>query len=172
MIGAYKNTIYLSIAIMGSLFFSQCKPEEFNDPIEPVISLEKITLLKDSTGKDSLISVTLEFSDGDGDFGLNNDDTMSPFRFGEPYLNNMWITLEYKDANNNWITASNDSLGLDQRVPRLTPEGKYKSIRGSITLFINPKPTPTFSHELVRYSFVMVDRGLHESTRVPGKKKG
>lgn len=95
---------------------------------------------------------------------------MSPFRFGEAYLNNIWITLEYKDANNAWIAASNDSLGLDQRVPRLTPEGKYKSIRGSISFIINPKPTPLFSHKLVRYSFVMVDRALHKSNKVVSKE--
>jgi len=156
--------------MIAALFFSQCKPEEFNDPIEPVISLENIALLKDSLGNDSIINVTLKFSDGDGDFGLNSDDTMSPFRFGEPFLNNMWITLEYMDASNAWIEASNDSLGLDQRVLRLTPEGKYKSIRGSISFVINPKPTPTFSHKLVRYSFVMVDRTLHESNKVVSKE--
>ncbi|MDB4347423.1 hypothetical protein OAB01_02075 [Bacteroidia bacterium] len=142
-----------------------CKPESFGDSPIPEIELEAIEVLKHPvTNLDSLIIAVINYKDGDGDIGLSDSDTFSPFRFGEPYFNNLWIDLEYKE-NGNWILASDDSLQLSQRIANLTPVGDVKSVRGTLRLRIPVKPTLFFAHTQIRYRFTLVDRSLQESNK-------
>jgi len=161
----FKNTIIILFCGLGILN-SSCKPESFGDSNIPAIDLEGLNVLKHPvTGLDSIIIAEISYSDGDGDIGLTDADTFSPFRFGEPFFNNLWIELEYKEGGN-WILASDDSLQLSQRISNLTPVGDVKSIRGKIKLRIPVKPTLFFTHTEVRYSFVLGDRSFQRSNKV------
>ncbi len=160
----YKNTIYLLIAsVLTFLLLSKCKPVEYNVPKTPVIKLLELSQLKDSFGIDSVIKYNLSFTDGDGDLGLGNSDTQSPFRFGEPYFSNLRVILSYQDASNNWIEGSEDSLFLYQRIENVTPKGKYKSLKGNIQTFVRARPTPFFSHRKIKLKFILIDRSLNQS---------
>ncbi len=151
-------------------FFAACKAKEFNDPIEPVIKLVEINQVKDSLGIDSVIKIAINFTDGDGDIGLGDGDTISPFRYGEAYFNNLWIKLDYKDGSGNWITADDDSLLLSQRLENVTPNGKLKSLRGEINFYVRAKPTPTFSHKIIKLTIQLVDRALHKSNLIESQE--
>ena len=168
----FKNTIL--ILFCGLLFGSQsCKSESFGDPPIPSLKLKTLLVLKHPiTGLDSIIIAELDYKDGDGDIGLSESDTFTPFRFDEPYFTNLWVDLEYKQ-NGSWVLTSfpnrggfDDSLQLSQRIVNLTPVGEVKSIKGTFTLRIPVKPTPFFTHKEVRFTFTLVDRSQQQSNSV------
>ena len=165
LIRGFKNTI---IILIGSylLFLTGCKLESFGDPVTPSLALDEIAIVKHPDGRDSLITIKFKYTDGDGDIGLSDKDTFSPFRFGEPYFSNLWVDLEYLDSGK-WVKASDDSLQLSQRIVNLTPNGDVKSIRGTIDINMPVKPTLFFTFKEIKLTFTLVDRGKNESNKVP-----
>lgn len=142
-----------------------CKIESFGDPVIPTLELVEIEKIRHPDGRDSLITIKFKYTDGDGDIGLTDKDTFSPFRFGEPYFSNLWVELEYFE-NGTWFNTDDDSLQLSQRLVNLTPKGDVKSIRGTIDFKMPVKPTPFFTHKQIRLTFTLVDRSKNESNRV------
>lgn len=74
-------------------------------PIEPTITFKKISIIKNGPNKSIILS--LGFTDGDGDMGLDTEDTISPYQskndiFGNPTnLNyyNIFCTFLIEDNN-------------------------------------------------------------------------
>jgi hypothetical protein len=115
--------------------------------------------------------LSFSFEDGDGDIGLNSNDTFPPFNASSPYYYNLIIT--YFEMQNGvltevpilWFnpqTEQYDTLTLSARIPDLTPEGINKAINGDIedTLFIY-----NFNsiYDTIMFEAFIIDRALNES---------
>lgn len=120
-------------------------------------------------GKDSAVVILIDYTDGDGDIGLEDSDTIAPFQFPGPYFYNLYVTPY---AVNNgvgkpiMIPSSTDSVNYNDRIKTLTPTGKYKAIYGQIRLDIKALPYPGITPDSMYYTIQVIDRKLHKSNLV------
>ena len=146
------------------------KPVEY--PIEPKIAYEGFTYLfaSDSTFSGEGI-ISLSYTDGDGDLGLDDADTTYPFGFNDPHYFNM--VVDYLKCVNgefvktpllNWNvqTQSYDTLSFNTRFKRVRDSEEPKAISGTIdyTLMVQ---NPFSPEDTVKFEIRILDRALHES---------
>ena len=168
-----KFNIKLSfiLSVLAVLAAISCKRlEEY--PVEPAITFlefEKIFNETDSIYDRGVLK--FEFTDGDGDIGLEDRDTFPPFNPGSKYYYN--LIIDYYEVRKgvetpvfltfyNSETEEYDTVYLSARIPLLTPKGINKAISGDIydTVFIYNY----FSDfDTLFLKFKIVDRALHES---------
>jgi hypothetical protein len=167
-----KSTLLKSIVIfLSAVLLYACKGGEIY-PIIPSIEFEKSYYIsRDST---NLLVFSIKFRDGDGDIGLENGDTLPPYNnIKDPltgkntniYYNNLYVEFLRKEGNSyNYVIAdfSGDTLRADMRVMPLTPEGKYKAIRGTIEATLEPSVLLN-DGDTVKLRFLLIDRALHLS---------
>lgn len=162
------KSLKLIIALIAVAFAGQSclKSEEF--PAEP--RLEYI----DFTNDPENAIMRFSFTDGDGNVGLNDNDTLAPFNptNDPPNLNhwNLWIRY-YVKIDGEWFAyQSEDPDGLRYldpnstftRIPRLDPEGQNKSLEGEVIIDMTGW-YPLTSADTVRYGVVLLDRDLNRS---------
>ena len=171
----FAKIVLFSTAMLSMVLFSCQKFDEY--PVEPHITYQKFTLLIDSVynpvnDTTVLISnrgiLSFTFTDGDGDLGLMDWDTLPPFDKESPYYFN--IIVKYFEKRNGvfeQVTRINpdgtvDTVNFNGRLPYLTPNGVHKAIKGTIedTLLIN-NPVSTF--DTIKFKFYIYDRALHKS---------
>lgn len=135
--------------------------EKVEYPIVPYIEFQDFSFLMN---QDSVVErglITIYFTDGDGDIGLNTEDSIAPYDY------NFFIDY-YELQNGIWDVVVNeltgDTINFNGRIPVITPTGQNKNIKGTIedTLFLN-----VFSeHDTFRYEISLRDRALHESNTI------
>lgn len=130
-------------------------------PVEPKIEFRSAEVFSDS------LSLTISFTDGDGDIGLDATDNAPPFNSGSEWHNNLFV--EYHQMVNGEWTQSALLLPLYYRIPRISPTGRNKALEGEIAVGmawpIFPMP-PGSPDDTVRFSVQIVDRSLHLSNVV------
>ena len=109
------------------------------------------------------VELVFTFIDGDGDIGLKQTDTISPY-IGE-YKNNYFSTLyvkengEYKKIEN--IAVSNYTI------PYIEPQGQNKTLKADVKVkyeyTILSANDSLFSYDTIMYEFYIVDRALNQS---------
>jgi len=110
------------------------------------------------TPAEGIVELTIFFTDGDGDIGLKDSETLPPYDY------NLFIRLFEK--NNGTYEAfqfPDSNLTFNARIPILDTKGSNKTLKGNIHYqmqFFNPKyPEPdTFKMEIH-----LRDRALHDS---------
>lgn len=150
------------IALSLTLFIG-CRDRN-SYPIEPIIEYNSF----EADGNKGVL--TINFTDGDGDMGLRENDVTPPFDTSSVYFNNFFIAYEEK-VNGQW-QAGLDQLGnpveFKYRISYLTPEGQNKALKGEIEVTLEPfyyNPTSVNS-DTIRYKIKIVDRALHISNEV------
>ncbi|MBS1583830.1 MAG: hypothetical protein JST66_16645 [Bacteroidetes bacterium] len=139
------------------LLLSSClKTEEF--PVEPKIGFKSYGTFADSA------SLTISFTDGDGDIGLDQGDTLSPYEPGSTYYHNFFVDY-YRRVNGVWMLQE-FPLPLYYRVPRITPTGQNKALEGDIAVAIYAAVLPQVPGDTVRFKVRLADRALHMSNEV------
>ena len=146
-----------------------CKPDDVSFGNVPEISLNEVSLLQDTLGNDSLIVLVIGFQDGDGDIGLTSSDTAAPFNFGSAYFHNLPVTYLVVDASGAFIELK-DQLGAPygnqhERIPVLTPAGKYKAIKGNISIKLSANPLLSKPDSL-KLKIALIDRALNVSNTI------
>jgi len=150
------------------VFFCACrKPEKFSDV--PEIKFINIYRYQDAQIEDGAMLV-FSFQDGEGDIGLNKNDTFPPFNTTSIYYYNFFCDY-YERRNGNFIKIDSveDKNGLmipfnlNARIPRLSnlPE---ESIHGEIYLqmpFYYDVTSPYT--DTIGLVFYIVDRKLNKS---------
>lgn len=138
-----------------------CRKEE-KFPDEPRIAYARFEQFTDSS------SLTITFTDGDGDIGLSDTDVNPPFDTGSTFYNNLFLKLEGR-RNGEWETPPFD-VDLNYRIPYLTPTGQNKTLKGEISvalsnsvLAIGQGTGGSNIYDAVRFEIKLVDRALHES---------
>lgn len=155
-----KIGIGIGLTVTLAFLLSSCLDKtEF--PIEPAILFEEFT-----TSGDSGILV-ISFTDGDGDIGLSDADTVAPYDLatGEYYN----LKLDYHEKQNGvWVNMT-DSLPLPfyYRIPVITPTGQNTALEGQIAVDLIPTYYNPFSQfDTIKFSMQLLDRALNESNVV------
>lgn len=153
---------YVFFAIV--LILAACLGEDFNFPETPAITLKSFEQLK-LDGKDSAVILRIEYTDGDGDIGLEPGDTLAPFEFGGPYFYNLHVyPYEVVDGVKKPIMVSaTDSIDFNDRIATLTPTGKNKAIFGEIRIALRAQPSFGITPDSMCYKIFIYDRKLHKS---------
>jgi len=140
------------------------KVESFPD--EPVVAFQSFVI------ENNMATLNFSFTDGDGNFGLTQEDNSTPPFNTEEYEHN--LILEYfEKVNGEWQRFGNDfpltspfyiPLGFRARVEYLIPEGTNKTQQGEISYDLGSAYfNPASDHDSVRFSFYILDRDLNQS---------
>lgn len=134
-----------------------CRPAE-SFPEEPRLTYKSFDVFSDSA------SVTVSFTDGDGDIGLDPSDSAPPYDTASAWYFNLF--LEYQELRNGeWMTPTL-ILPFNYRIPRITPTGQNKALEGDISVAVKPWPIAPPPFDTVRFKVTLVDRALHVSNVV------
>jgi len=132
-----RTAVFLAIPV---LMTACLKPEEFPD--EPILTFksieQKYELFPNGTAPERVINVTVGFTDGDGDIGLDDTDTQSPFGNGEAHYFNFQVDFMKRIAGVWTDVLSN----YKNRMKRISPSGQDPTLNGEITLKVGPYPGP------------------------------
>lgn len=141
---------------------SSCfKQEEY--PLIPAVSFNDFII----HGANDSAEIIINFTDGDGDIGLLDSDTLAPYNFnGENYYN---LFLHYYEKNDTlgWVKGrdvNNNPIIFNFRLHPVLPYDQSKGIQGTIkyrfSLFYN-----VFSEQsdTIKYKFQITDRSLNKS---------
>lgn len=156
----------LVILLLAGIVTGCRQYDEF--PPEPTIQFLDFALLRDAQGIDQRGVLRFGFTDGDGNIGLYDYDTISPYDY------NLFIRYfekqhgEFKEiflitpTYINDTTIVYDTANFNGRIPILTPAGKNKAISGEIedTLFVN---NPISTYDTIMFEVYIKDRDLHKS---------
>ncbi len=148
-------------------FFSCKKNDEFSDI--PEIKFESfIKIYNQNLDLYDRGVLKFSFTDGDGDIGLSQNDTLPPYDY------NLFITyfeIRNKDTVEVPLTFydpignKTDTLTMNARIPVLNPNENGKAIKGEIedTLFIY-----NFSSDFdtILFEIYIKDKALHQSNRI------
>jgi len=138
-----------------TLFFACKKREEFSNI--PYLEFTKYEI-KDSI--DALGNITklcelhLFFTDGDGDIGLFEEDTIAPFDYN--------LFVNYFEMNNNSLQQIIDTLNPPYhiRIPNLTPTGQNKSLKVDMKYDVD---ITYRNSDTIKFELKLFDRALNES---------
>jgi len=156
--------------LLGLLLVASCSKEKTGSEI-PSITYLGYEKYQNGLGKDSLLVIRFNFEDGNGDIGYNESDTLAPFQIGDPFFYN--LHTDFFGLNNGmkvyYIDGfSNDTISYNQRLPSITPEGKYKEITGTMELRVDFAIVLLNGHDpkRVQLELWLNDRALNESNRI------
>ena len=178
----YKYFIYLCkvmkktlvILLLGILGLAACQ-KKVEYPIDPVVSYQGMAYVMNAdstlTGE---VMLSISYTDGDGDLGLDDADTLYPFGPNDPHYYNLIIDYLKWDGNTfvetpllswNQQTQSYDTISFNARFKRLVFHDEVKPISGTIDykmMVYNPlSPSDT-----VKFRVHLIDRALHESNTI------
>jgi len=157
----------ICFGILITVLLCACrKPEKFSDI--PEIKFINIYKYQDEIIKDGAMLV-FSFQDGEGDIGLNKNDTFPPFHSTSIYHYNFFCDY-YERRNGHFekidsveVQGKMTPFNLNARIPRLSdlPE---ESIHGEIYYKMFPyyDETSPFS-DTIMFTFYIVDRKLNKS---------
>ena len=167
-----KKTITILFAILIAM--AACK-KKVEYPIEPAITYQGLTYLMnaDSTLSGEII-LSISYTDGDGDLGLDDADTLYPFGPNDPHYYNLIIDYLKWDGNDfvetpllNWNqqTQSFDTISFNARFKRLVFNDEEASISGVIdyTMMVF---NPLSPNDTIKFRAHILDRALHESNTI------
>lgn len=167
-----KRTILFFILALFALAACQEKVEY---PIEPKINYEGLAYLMnaDSTLTGEVV-LSIGYTDGDGDLGLDDADTLPPFGPHDPYYYNLIIDYLKWDGSFfvetpllswNQQTQTFDTISFNARFKRLVFHDDPTPISGTIdytmTVF-----NPLSPDDTVKFRAHIIDRALHESNTI------
>ncbi|MFD1552136.1 hypothetical protein DNU06_00435 [Putridiphycobacter roseus] len=133
-------------------------------PSVPVVEFNDFILY----GQHDSATFILNFTDGEGDIGLLESDTLAPYnKDGENY-NNLFLYYFEKDDSLGWVPGKVNGVPIvfSFRVDPVLPYDKSKGIKGTITYafgkvqFYNPFSA---NADTIKYQFQLVDRALNYS---------
>ena len=152
------------IFVISLIFlFNACvKREKYPDT--PSIDLVHFISVFDS-GKYAIRGImTISFTDGNGDIGYFDRDTISPYDTAGPYYYNYVITFFAKQAG---IYHQIDlQPPFSVRIPVLNTEFPGKAITGTITDTLNLSTIPPTMYDTIRFEAFIYDRALNRSNTI------
>ena len=158
-----KTSFQIALLVV-SVFLSSClKTEDY--PVEPQISFKNylIGYTTDILGNSAkVVALTFSFSDGDGDIGLGDADTIPPFDRGGKYYYNLVVT-KFKKNNGIFteVVENSDSIGYSYRIQPFPGVRNKKAIKGDIDVNINIYQST--GKDTMKFKLFMYDRSLHKS---------
>jgi hypothetical protein len=147
-----KYWFYLILPLSCCLIFNSCKNEE-QYPLEPVIEFKDFKV----NGQEAVL--TLSFTDGDGDIGLQK------FEVDSPYNYNMF--LDYYEKKNGVFVKQDLPIPFSYRIPMINKSNRPRPLKGDIRVDISPTFFNPFSlNDTLRLDIYIQDRKLNKSNIV------
>ncbi|MDT8308561.1 MAG: hypothetical protein RQ866_03465 [Bacteroidales bacterium] len=137
-------------------------------PIEPAIAYKDFILTLTDEGKPDKGILILSFTDGDGDIGLSEADTVPPFNPGSKYFYNFYISL-FKKENGHYekIIFPDTNFTFNSRIPEIELTGNSKSIKGTIEYTFDLQIMNAYLNiDTIRIETYIYDKALHQSNIV------
>jgi hypothetical protein len=161
-------TFLIGLVIFG---LTDCTKPVTVYPVEPHIELVDCHAVKDDDGYFSYV-VTLNFTDGDGDLGLEQNEMDTPFNEGSLYNTN--IHVDYFEKISGTFQKVTSTLGGTDtvfpkgRFPVITPDTKSKAVKGTMvaTLFLGTWDPEPHRNNVTKLKIWINDRALHHSNVV------
>jgi len=156
-----KLQIFLLISFLVAGLFSCIEQREY--PIEPAVTYKSFTTIQSVSGTDSLGYLTIEFTDGDGDIGLAQSDTLPPFNPGSEYYYNFFITF-YQKVSGNFVAIPTP---YNSRIPDVNPDHIDKDLIGDIQIEIDLNILSlVLTSDTIKMQAYLVDRALNKSNTI------
>lgn len=158
--------LFLVIPVVAGI--SSClKPVSY--PVEPFITYKEFAAVGDSA------NLYIEFTDGDGDIGLTENEIYPPYDSSSIYYYNLFIKY-FEKVDGVWqpgktIPAGED-IEFNYRIQYIEPQGQNKALKGEIRVMLQPfyyNPVSPDS-DTIKYSIQMCDRALHMSNVVESEE--
>ena len=147
-----SSKIVLFIVLL-TLFFACKKREEFSEIPYLEFTKYEIKYSVDALGNiTKLCELHLYFTDGDGDIGLFDEDTIPPFEYN--------LFVNYFEMKNDSLQQINVNPPYHIRMPNLMPTGQNKSLKVDVTYDVDI--TYRNSHT-IKFELKLFDRALNES---------
>ena len=150
------------VTLLATVLALAACQEKIEFPVEPQLTYEGFQYLMDAdstlTGEGIL---SIGYTDGDGDLGLDDADTADPFGIGDAYYYNLLIDYFHLDGGQ--FVA--DTFSFNARFKRLTAGDNPKAIQGTIDNRMMLQ-NPLRPHDTIQLQIRIVDRALHISNTV------
>jgi hypothetical protein len=156
-----RSKIVLFLFAITAYLLSGCVEKE-QYPLIPVIKYAGFMVDTTAQGYDSIGIVTITYTDGDGDLGLDSTDT------AEPYLYNYYFTfMQMKEGVLQPVELPDSTINFNARIPILTPSGKNKNISGEISRTLELyQAWSALSSDTIGFEIYVKDRALNVSNIV------
>lgn len=150
--------VIILLLVASGFIFSCIKQEVY--PVEPHIEFSDFIKIADGTGIDNKAYLVITFTDGDGDIGLETDDTLPPYNVNGDYYYNFLIN--YFEKQNDTFQEVQLPSTFNARIPYVQDDLAERGIRGEIQieLFYNNYNSTSDS---IRFTAQIIDRALHKS---------
>ena len=163
-----------AISFLAFVILAACQ-KKVEYPIEPVITYQGVAYVMDA---DSVLTgevvLSIGYTDGDGDLGLDDADTVYPFGPRDPHYYNLIIDYLKWDGTQfvetpllswNQQTQSYDTVSFNARFKRLVFNDEEKAISGTIdyTMMVY---NPLSPNDTIKFRAHLIDRALHESNKI------
>jgi hypothetical protein len=155
----YGRTFWLFLA--ACLWVSCLEVEEF--PEEPVLTYVDFITFGDDSAR-----MVINFTDGDGNFGLNPSDTTGDFCTDECIYYWNFFMEYYELQHGTWTHIPLDpwnQIPFYYRIPLIAPSGQNKSQEGTISVSM-PFYYLLSDFDTARFEISAVDRSLNRSNVV------
>lgn len=165
------------VALLLLLAVAACQ-KEVEYPVEPQITYTGFSYLfnADSTFSGEGV-ISFSYTDGDGDLGLDDGDTLYPFGFNDPYYYNM--VIDYLKSENGVFVKTPllsphvpsgpadtlvlyDTVTFNARFHRLRESEDPKAISGTMDYKLTVQ-NPFSPDDTIKFEIRIIDRALHES---------
>jgi hypothetical protein len=169
----FKYSALLIMVVMG---LYGCKKSETYSNVPLIEYKSGYSVPDQNVFTDTLLGVVFSYKDGDGDIGLNPEDTFPPYnsipdangKETNPYYYNLnieYLTLVDGEFKPVIIPNTTDTLRFNSRLQNITPDGKYKAIRGDIDWRILPPSGPAYAglSRTIKLRISIYDRALNKS---------
>jgi hypothetical protein len=135
-------------------------------PTQPVIEFEEfINYVGNKNVVDSADCI-IKFTDGDGDVGIDQEDTISAPNLRLKYLYKNLTDGKFYPVDAVDSTTVLDTLFFDYRIPNLTPDGQYKALDGTIKVKFRTSPVFYPGHKVVKFEMRLTDRAGNKSNMI------
>ena len=133
-----------------------CLPDP-NYPVEPTLAFDAVIVRPDGTAE-----MVLRFTDGDGDVGLTQADTLPP-HFCATCPHHYNLVGEYQLLNDTgWVTPILP-IPFAYRVPVAEPTGSSPSLDGTIAIELSSWGLLGAEGDSIRFLWTLWDRALNGS---------
>jgi hypothetical protein len=144
--------------LIGILAVGCLKRKEYSTT--PQITYNSFQLFQNVAGNDSVAFLQVSYTDGDGNIGLSQGDTLAPYT-GQFYYN---CFVEYYELQNGVWVKPVLNPPFYYRIPPLNDN--EHAIEGTIDIRLNAPFVSPSAFDTIKYSITIADRALNLSNTV------
>ena len=156
------STFHWMLLLLFTVFLFNSCTKKSNYPNTPEIQYVDFTKIQNGTGIDNKGILKISFTDGNGDIGLAQSDTLPPFNLGSQWYYDFFIG--YYELQKGVLKKVDLPNTNNSRIPPVTA-GSGKPVKGTIEveLYIN---NPFSNYDTIAFEVSIADRALNMSNTI------